>query len=98
MRVITRDDIIKEVNEMLKSDEGSIQWEDYITFWIAQRKDHDTATELFNLFLTTCKTTYEPDVYPAMVGACASGNLDILDLIKGYVKESDMHDEMRNYF
>lgn len=92
---------------MLKSDEGSIQWEDYITFWIAQRKDHDTATELFKLFLTTCKTTYEPDVYeevvrlyayPAMVGACASGNLDILDLIKGYVKESDMHDEIRNYF
>jgi len=109
-RAIQRGDlqaVIANAHEMIqeidKMEDGDIQWENYITFWIASHKDHDVATEMFKVFLQTCKNTYEPNVYeevislyayPTMVGAVAAENLDILDLIKGYVQEADVHDEM----
>ena len=94
-------EIVQDVNDMLE--QSSIEWEDYITYWMAAHQDHVVATEMFKVFLNTCKTSFKPDKYeevvglyahPTMVGAVATKNLEILDLLKGYIKEDDIEEEM----
>ena len=94
-------EIVQDVNDSLK--DSSIVWENYITYWMAMYHDHKVAVDMFKVFLNTCKTTFRPDKYeevvglyahPTMVGAVATKNLEILDLLKGYIKEDDIHEEM----
>jgi len=65
--------------------------------------DNRVAADMFNVFLNTCKTAFKPEMYkevvglyahPTMVGAVATKNLEILDLLKGYIKEDDIEEEM----
>jgi hypothetical protein len=94
-------EIVQDVNDTLK--ESSIVWENYITYWMASHHDHEVATEMFKVFLNTCKTAFKPDKYeeviglyahPTMIGAVATKNLEILDFLKGYIDESDVEEEM----
>ena len=94
-------EIVQDVNDMLE--QSSIEWEDYITYWMAAHQDHVVATEMFKVFLNTCKTSFKPDKYeevvglyahPTMIGAVATKNLEILDLLKGYIKDADIEEEM----
>ena len=94
-------EIIQDVNDMLE--QSSIEWENYITYWIASHQDHVVATEMFKVFLNTCKTSFKPEMYeevvglyahPAMVGAVVTKNIDILELLKGYIDQSEVQDEM----
>ena len=94
-------EIVQDVNDMLE--QSSIEWENYITYWMAAHQDHVVATEMFKVFLNTCKTAFKPEMYeevvglyahPTMVGAVATKNLEILDLLKGYIKEDDIEEEM----
>jgi hypothetical protein len=94
-------EIVQDVNDTLK--DSSIVWENYITYWMASHHDHEVATEMFKVFLNTCKTAFKQDKYeevvglyahPTMVGAVATKNLEILDLLKGYIDESDVEEEM----
>jgi hypothetical protein len=94
-------EIVQDVNDMLE--QSSIEWENYITHWMAMYHDHKVAVDMFKVFLNTCKTTFKPDkyeevvdlyAYPTMIGAVATKNLEILDLLKGYIKEDDIHEEM----
>jgi len=94
-------EIVQDVNDMLE--QSSIEWENYITYWMAAHQDHVVATEMFKVFLNTCKTSFKPEMYeevvglyahPTMVGAVATKNLEILDLLKGYIKDADIEEEM----
>lgn len=94
-------EIVQDVNDMLE--QSSIVWENYITYWMASHHDHVVATEMFKVFLNTCKTAFKQDKYeevvslyahPTMIGAMATKNLEILDLLKGYIKEDDLEEEM----
>ncbi len=94
-------EIVQDVNDTLK--DSSIVWENYITYWMASHHDHVVATEMFKVFLNTCKTAFKQDKYeevvglyahPTMIGAVATKNLEILDLLKGYIDESDVEEEM----
>lgn len=98
-----KDEILEEVNMMLDTDHSTLEWENYVTYWIAMYEDCKVATEMFKVFLETCKTTFRPDeyeevmsiyAYPTMVGAVATNNSEILELLKGYVSESDIQNEM----
>lgn len=94
-------EIVQDVNDMLE--QSNIIWENYITYWMAMYHDHKVATDMFKIFLNTCKTTFKPDTYeeivslytrPTMIAAVATKNLEILDLLKGYIEEGDVHEEM----
>jgi hypothetical protein len=94
-------EIVQDVNDNLK--DSSIVWENYITYWMAMYHDNRVAADMFNVFLNTCKTAFKPEMYeevvglyahPTMVGAVATKNLEILDLLKGYIKEDDIEEEM----
>ena len=94
-------EIVQDVNDNLK--DSSIVWENYITYWMAMYHDHVVAAEMFKVFLNTCKTSFKPEMYeevvglyahPTMIGAVATKNLEILDLLKGYIDESDVEEEM----
>jgi len=87
----------------LRFEDCSTEHEDYMTYWIASHKDKEVATEMFKVFLNTCKTAFKPEMYeevvglyahPTMIGAVAMKNLEILDLLKGYIKEADVEEEM----
>ena len=94
-------EIVQDVNDNLK--DSSIVWENYITYWMAMYHDNRVAADMFKVFLNTCKTSFKPEMYeevvglyahPTMVGAVAAKNLEILDLLKGYIKEDDIEEEM----
>ena len=94
-------EIVQDVNDNLK--DSSIVWENYITYWMAMYHDNKVAADMFKIFLNTCKTAFKPEMYeevvglyahPTMVGAVATKNLEILDLLKGYIKEDDIEEEM----
>ena len=94
-------EIVQDVNDTLK--DSSIVWENYITYWMAMYHDNRVAADMFKVFLNTCKTAFKPEMYeevvglyahPTMVGAVATKNLEILDLLKGYIKEDDIEEEM----
>jgi hypothetical protein len=94
-------EIVQDVNDNLK--DSSIVWENYITYWMAMYHDNRVAADMFKVFLNTCKTAFKPEMYeevvglyahPTMVGAVATKNLEILDLLKGYIKEDDIEEEM----
>ena len=94
-------EIVQDVNDNLK--DSSIVWENYITYWMAMYRDNRVAADMFKVFLNTCKTAFKPEMYeevvglyahPTMVGAVATKNLEILDLLKGYIKEDDIEEEM----
>lgn len=94
-------EIVQDVNDNLK--DSSIVWENYITYWMAMHHDNDVATEMFKIFLNTCKTAFKPEMYeevvglyahPTMIGAVATENLEILKFLKGYIKKTDIEDEM----
>jgi hypothetical protein len=70
---------------------------------MAMYHDNRVAADMFKVFLNTCKTAFKPEMYeevvglyahPTMVGAVATKNLEILDLLKGYIKEDDIEEEM----
>ena len=92
-------EIVQDVNDMLE--QSSIVWENYITYWMASHHDHEVAVDMFKVFLNTCKTAFKQDKYeevvslyahPTMIGAMATKNLEILDLLKGYIKEDDLEE------
>jgi hypothetical protein len=94
-------EIVQDVNDMLE--QSSIEWEDYITYWMAMHQDREVATEMFKVFLNTCKTTFKPEMYeevvglyahPTMVGAISTENTDILEYIKGYLDKKTILEEM----
>jgi len=94
-------EIVQDVNDTLN--DSSIVWENYITYWMAMYHDHVVATEMFKVFLNTCKTSFKPEMYeevvglyaqPTMIGAMATKNSEILDLLNGYIKDADIEEEM----
>ncbi len=81
----------------------SIEHEEYMTFWIASHKDHETATDMFEVFMNTVQTSFTlgkseeiMELYSSatMIAAIGSQNLDILDYIKGYQSKNDIHEEL----
>jgi len=87
----------------LRFEDCSTEHEDYMTYWIASHKDKEVATGMFEVFMNTCSTAFNLDTYeevmglyahPTMIGAVATKNLEILDLLKGYIKEADVEEEM----
>ena len=93
--------ILYEIESRLE--DYSTDHEQYMTFWIASHRDHEAATDMFEVFMNTCSTTFRLDKseeimelysWAAMVGAIGSQNLDILDYIKGYQSEMNIHEEM----
>ena len=83
--------IIYEIE--LRCEDCSIEYEDYMTYWIASHKDNEVATEMFEVFMNTCSTAFslhkyeeimELYSYPTMVGAIANENLDIIEHVMGY--------------
>ena len=87
----------------LRSDDASINHEDYMTFWIASYREHEVATEMFEVFMSTCSTAFDLDNYeqvmklyawPALVGAISNQNIEILDYIKGYLDKKMIREEM----
>ena len=94
--------ILYEIESRLE--DCSTDHEQYMTFWIASHRDHEAATDMFEVFMNTCSTTFRLDKseeimelysWAAMVGAIGSQNLDILDYIKGYQSKENIHEEMR---
>jgi hypothetical protein len=93
--------ILYEIESRLE--DYSIDHEQYMTFWIASHTDHEAATDMFEVFMNTCSTTFRLDKseeimelysWAAMVGAIGSQNLDILDYIKGYQSEMNIREEL----
>ena len=90
-----------------RSEDGSTEHENYMTFWIASHKNHQVATEMFEVFMTTCSTAYKLKDYedimalyawPALVGAIGTQNIDILDYIKGYVVKNMIDEELYTHY
>ena len=87
----------------LRLSDCSIEHEDYITFWIASHKHHETAADMFEVFMNTVQTAFTlvkseeiMELYSlaALVGAIGSQNIDILEYIKGYHTKEDIHEEL----
>jgi len=87
----------------LRLGDCSTEHEDYVTFWIATHKNHETATDMFEVFMNTVQTAFALDkseeimeLYSlaALVGAIGSQNIDILNYVKGYRTKEDIHDEI----
>ena len=85
-------EILQDVNDMMEN--PSIAWEDYITYWMAVYEDPEIATQMYEVFMNTCKTALKPQVYdkvlslysyPTMVGAVYNQNIEILEYVKSYV-------------
>ena len=97
--------ILYEIESRLE--DCSTDHEQYMTFWIASHRDHEAATEMFEVFMNTCSITFRLDTSEqimelysraAMVGAIGAQNLDILDYIKGYQSEMNIREEMRTQY
>uniref|UniRef100_A0A6C0JUJ4 Uncharacterized protein n=1 Tax=viral metagenome TaxID=1070528 RepID=A0A6C0JUJ4_9ZZZZ len=87
----------------LRTEDASIEHEDYMTFWIASHKDHDVASEMFEVFMNTCSTAYNLKDYedimtlyawPAMIGAISTQNINILDYVRGYLDKETIEEEL----
>jgi hypothetical protein len=93
--------IIYEIE--LRCDDCSIEYEDYMTYWIASHKDNEAATEMFEVFMNTCSTVFNLDAseeimelysYPTMVGAIANENIDIIEYVMGYQGKDALAEEI----
>ena len=42
----------------LRVEDCSTEHEDYMTYWIASHKDHETATDMFEVFMNTVQTSF----------------------------------------
>lgn len=94
-------EILYDVEDMLEK--CSIENENYVTYWIACHKDKKTAVEMFEVFMNTCSTAFslhkyeeimELYSYPAMVGAIASENVDIIEYVMGYQGKDTLVEEI----
>ena len=99
------DEIVQDVNDMMKN--PSVVWEDYITYWMAIYDDPEIATQMFEVFMNTCKTALKPQVYdkvlglysyPTMCGAIYSQNIEILEYIKSRVDSDTIMTEIEREF
>ena len=93
--------IIYEIE--LRCDDCSIEYEDYMTYWIASHKDNEAATEMFEVFMNTCSTVFNLDAseevmdlyaHPALLGAVANENIEILNYIRGYLGKEKIVEQM----
>jgi hypothetical protein len=93
--------IIYEIE--LRGGDFSTEHEDYMTYWIASHKDKDVATEMFEVFMNTCCTVFNLDAseevmdlyaQPALLGAVANENIEILNYIKGYLGKERIVEQM----
>ena len=93
--------ILYEIESRLE--DCSPDHEQYMTFWIASHADHETATEMFEVFMNTCSTTFRLDKseeimelysYPTMVGAIANENTDIIEYVMGYQGKDTLVEEI----
>jgi len=98
-------EIIQDVNDMLE--QSSIEWENYITYWMAAHQDHEIATEMFKIFMNTCKTAFKPEKYESvmslyahatMISAIATENIEILDLLEGHIEKGYIHYEILDQY
>ena len=87
----------------LRLGDCSTEYEDYVTFWIATHKNHETATDMFEVFMNTCSTAFslhkyeeimELYSYPTMVGAIANENIDIIEYVMGYQGKDALSEEI----
>jgi hypothetical protein len=93
--------IIYEIE--LRGSDFSTEYEDYMTYWIALHKDNEVATEMFEVFMNTCCTVFNLDAseevmdlyaQPALLGAVANENIEILNYIKGYLGKERIVEQM----
>ena len=98
-------EIVQDVNDMLE--QSSIEWEDYITYWMATHQDREVATEMFKIFMNTCKTVFKPEKYESvmslyahatMISAIATENIEILDLLEGHIEKGYIHYEILDQY
>lgn len=98
-------EIIQDVNDMMEK--SSIAWEDYITYWMAMHQDREIATQMFEVFLNTCKTALKPQKYdevlslyarPAMVGAVSTNNSEIIELVSDHLSAEDVYEEILSQY
>ena len=94
-------EIIQDINDMIES--STLIWENYITYWMAMHQDREIAAQMFETFLNTCKTAFKPERYsdviglyahPAMVGAVATKNTKIVDLLSEHLNAQDIYYEI----
>jgi hypothetical protein len=93
--------IIYEIES--RCEDCSTEHEDYMTYWIASHKDKDVATEMFEVFVNTCSSVFNLDAseevmelyaHPALLGAVANENIEILNYIRGYLGKEKIVEEM----
>src|SRR5210317_229231 len=93
--------IIYEIES--RCEDCSIEYEDYMTYWIASHKDNEAATEMFEVFMNTGSTIVNLDAseevmdsyaQPALLGAVANENIEILNYIKGYLGKEKIVEQM----
>ena len=87
----------------LRLGDCSTEYEDYVTFWIATHKNHETATDMFEVFMNTCSTAFSLHKYeesmelysdPTLVGAIAHENIDIIEYVMGYQGKDALSEEI----